>query len=327
MCEDWELETPVDAMFVCYEEKMCIDAAPVEHRQRLRESVQGVKTTSKVIYKNGLVQFSNHYLQANLDVFVNGKGWQEKKSMQALADKLSYFRIAHAGACKSMEGVPSNVDGKVRYGRGWEFDLDKIRRALCIDVETTRRIRVISRHKMMANRELSNAEFEMKRFDTVDGDQRRLPHEAQRSAKARFDAYSQWLTFLDGRINMLNKPKTESRGAAFDAETHFEEVWNHEAETNEQTIKSVLPAAAKELCETEPVRRDHGVGDAATTEERVTSSRSMPAVTQFMPIAPIITDVPVRKRAMASIGSDGNLSESRKLELMNECVTTKVRKV
>ena len=61
---------------------------------------------------------------------------------------------------------------------------------------------------MMANRELSNAEFDMKRYDTVDGDQRRLPHEAQRSAKARFDAYSRWLTFLDGRINMLNKPKT-----------------------------------------------------------------------------------------------------------------------
>jgi hypothetical protein len=249
--------------------------------------------------------------------------------MQVLGEKLSFFMIKHEGACRSLEGVPSNVDGKIRYGRGWQFNLNVIRRALRLDVQSIRSMRIISRHIVKANDELANTEFEMKRFDSFDGMQK-FAHDGQRKAHERLQLRKQWLTFLQGRIDLLNRDNSVAVASTFDAEAHFEEVWNHDE---------------KRGCQEEAIAMI--VGDATHTETLVA-----PAIETAAPpietAATILASPPIEMSVLAqdmsvekvgnardaevsqkdrlpSMNDNGELSDKRKAELMHECAS--VRKV
>ena len=88
---------------------------------------------------------------------------------------------------------------------------------------------------MRACQVLEHAEFELKRFASTDGGVK-LPHKAQMKAEDKVRTLGTWLTFLDCRIAELNKVKdatgqgtSAGRHTQFDAESHFERVWNHKS--------------------------------------------------------------------------------------------------
>eukprot|EP00966_Prymnesium_polylepis_P283645 6553169-Prymnesium_polylepis.1 len=224
MCEEWNLEIPAPIESISKEVEVCINACPDERKKKdLKDEYERLKTVTKTVYKDGIVHFSNKFIQERLDEFVYRKGWQERKGMQSLGDKLGFFAIAHKGACRQIQGVPQvSEDGNVRYGRGWEFDLDVLRRTLKLDVETVRRMRILSRHKNMACTCLAEAEAAVN-LDKV---------------QKRVGEIKGWLAFLEGRIALLNQPKHTTERSVFDAEQHFDEVWNHDTNASLEAARN-----------------------------------------------------------------------------------------
>jgi len=296
---------------------------------------------------------------------VRGKGWQEHKGMQSLGDKLGFFAIAHKGACRQIQGVPQiSEDGNVRYGRGWEFDLDVLRRSLKLDVETVRRMRILSRHKNKACMYLEEAAKELKRCDgdtqstlSAETSELSIKGSAQSRAQKRMDEIQGWLAFLDGRIALLNKPKQTTERSVFDAEQHFDEVWNHdtiaaveaarsEAATRNQAVVSgvssrrsnpglepldaercaIAPCAARAAGTNEHLDKPPDTDQARSEEsppklETKTSSNST-----ILDTALPTRQTRSQKRMAGSFTSDGQLTAERQQYLMEQASKKKRRR-
>ena len=319
MCMEWELEVPVPANSVSYEAKVCIDASPKDQQTTLRNEYERLRTSTKVIHKDGIVHFSNAFLQARLDEFVQDKGWQERKGMNALGDKLGFFAIAHKGACRQMEGVPSRCkEGKVRYGRGWEFNLDMVRRVLKLDVGAARRMRILSRHKNWACTCMENAEFELKRFEC--DNKATLQNSAHRKAQRKVDEIREWLAFMDGRIALLNQPVKGAK-SAFDAEQHFEEVWNHEAQQrDDQLVPTGDVSPAPSESDAEPAEADVSMVEAldGTGLAEIVSSSTPITLEAASSSVPPAMYTGTLKRASDSFTTDGQLTADRQGKLMEQ---------
>ena len=365
MCEEWNLEVAVPIESISYEVSVCINACPEERKNDLKDEYDRLKNVTKTIYKEGIVQFSNKFLQERLDEFVRGKGWQEHKGMQSLGDKLGFFAIAHKGACRQIQGVPQiSEDGNVRYGRGWEFDLDVLRRSLKLDVETVRRMRILSRHKNKACMYLEEAAKELKRCDgdtqstlSAETSELSIKGSAQSRAQKRMDEIQGWLAFLDGRIALLNKPKQTTERSVFDAEQHFDEVWNHdtiaaveaarsEAATRNQAVVSgvssrrsnpglepldaercaIAPCAARAAGTNEHLDKPPDADQARSEEsppklETKTSSNST-----ILDTALPTRQTRSQKRMAGSFTSDGQLTAERQQYLMEQASKKKRRR-